>query len=281
MIYLIESFMRGDNDHPLRCLKIGYAKDIEDRLKTYRTHNPSVKLLKTREGDYELENYLHKYFKRYELSGYQEWFIYSKIIVNEFDLIEIPKEEYIKTNIINEIIPKTYEATFSKTSELLNELEKEFNNGVFKDNIHLAQFPKDLCNIRIKEVLCFLKNKEVDFYKNFNFLELPQMDEMCISNEHIFTYYKFLSKNIIMKEYEKLKEEKLQCSKKDIENYELLKLNSGHQENFLFDLRIRIMTLKNKKDYTGIDEKTGQPEINQILIIAEQRAIDMRSNIYL
>ena len=46
MLYLIESFMRDEQDNPLRCLKIGYAKDIEDRLKAYKTYNPSIKLLK-------------------------------------------------------------------------------------------------------------------------------------------------------------------------------------------------------------------------------------------
>ena len=120
MIYLIESFMRDDNDCPLRCLKIGYAKDVEDRMKAYKTYNPSVKLLKTREGDHDLENYLHKYFKRYELPGYQEWFIYSKKIIEEFELIEISwwNNEYIRTEIINKIIPKTYEIVFSKISPL-------------------------------------------------------------------------------------------------------------------------------------------------------------------
>ena len=34
MLYLIESFMRDEQDNPLRCLKIGYAKDIND-INTY------------------------------------------------------------------------------------------------------------------------------------------------------------------------------------------------------------------------------------------------------
>ena len=71
-----------------KCLKIGYANDVEERLKTYKTHNPSIKLLKSKEGDIELEHILHKYFKDFLLPNEREWFIYSDEIIDKFDLIE-------------------------------------------------------------------------------------------------------------------------------------------------------------------------------------------------
>ena len=127
MIYLIESFMRDEQDSPLRCLKIGYAKNVEERMKAYRTHNPSIKLLKTREGEHDLENYLHWYFKRYELSNFNEWFIYSNKIIDNFELIDIQEEtisldeylEYVRKEILFKIIPETYEIAFSKIFPLI------------------------------------------------------------------------------------------------------------------------------------------------------------------
>lgn len=187
MIYLIESFMRDDNDCPLRCLKIGYAKNIEERMKAYRTYNPSIKLLKTREGEHDLENYLHRYFKRYELSNFSEWFIYSKKIVDNFELIDIKEEtisldeylEYVRKEILHKIIPKTYEIAFSKISPLLDELEREFKEGRFNnDNLYL-EFPRDLCKTRIEGILNYLKNKEMDYYKDCDFsnirMDFPQI----------------------------------------------------------------------------------------------------------
>ena len=55
MIYLIQSAYIDDNDNFHKALKIGYAKDLEKRLAAYNTHLPSYKLLKTREGEEELE----------------------------------------------------------------------------------------------------------------------------------------------------------------------------------------------------------------------------------
>lgn len=93
MLYLIQSAYIDENDNFHKALKIGYAKDLEKRLAAYNTHLPSYKLLKTREGDEELEKLLHYHFNKYlikELHN-REWFEYNNEIINEFEKLE--KEE--------------------------------------------------------------------------------------------------------------------------------------------------------------------------------------------
>jgi len=74
MLYLIKS---GNY------LKIGSAQNIEQRMKTYKTHNPDFQLLATREGNKNEETQLHKLFK--DKKHYGEWFDYSEEIINTFN----------------------------------------------------------------------------------------------------------------------------------------------------------------------------------------------------
>lgn len=72
MLYLIES-----SDY----YKIGYCKDIETRMRSYRTHNPDWLLIDVMEGDRTKEQFLHNLLKlyRYKL----EWF-YKDDYILEF-----------------------------------------------------------------------------------------------------------------------------------------------------------------------------------------------------
>ena len=63
MLYLIES-----NDY----YKIGYASDIDRRLKQYNTHNPDYIVLDIKEGDTKDEALLHRKCKEFRIKG--EWF---------------------------------------------------------------------------------------------------------------------------------------------------------------------------------------------------------------
>ena len=63
MVYLIKSAYLDDNDNPKKCLKIGYAKNIDDRMIGYGTHNNlTVSLLKTIEGDLFFESLYHNFY---------------------------------------------------------------------------------------------------------------------------------------------------------------------------------------------------------------------------
>ena len=60
MLYLIIDAYLDENLEPKKCLKIGYAKSIDDRMIGYGTsNNLNVILLDTREGGYGLEKLLH------------------------------------------------------------------------------------------------------------------------------------------------------------------------------------------------------------------------------
>ena len=65
-------------------LKIGYTKNFASRMSSYRTHNPDIKVLDTREGTYSDESYLHKKLKRYAIDEYSEWMIYNEEIIKTF-----------------------------------------------------------------------------------------------------------------------------------------------------------------------------------------------------
>ena len=299
MIYLIESFIRSGDDHPLRCLKIGYAKDINDRMKAYKTYNPSIKLLKTREGEYDLENYLHKYFKRYELSDFNEWFIYSKKIIEEFEFVDIQEEtitideylEYVRKEILR-IIPKIYESLYMKIPKLLEELEKEFNINSYGEEIY-SEFPKDLCKERIKFILKFLERKEVEYFSSTDFsdirMDFPQimgrqrLKENKFKDECIFIY-KLSDETVTMEEYDRISKEKLRRSQVDLNSFRAVRedslTDSENLARMMYDLRLRIKTDRYSGDYTGIQERTGTPVINKLVMISERRAFELRSNTY-
>lgn len=67
MLYLIKQETKEQN-----YLKIGYAKNVQERLKTYNTHNADFKLLDIIEGDRDLEMYAHNLALNYVYKG--EWF---------------------------------------------------------------------------------------------------------------------------------------------------------------------------------------------------------------
>ena len=299
MLYLIEGFMRGDNDLPLRCLKIGYTKDIDERMRVYKTYNPSIKLLKTREGELDLEKYLHKYFKKYELLDFNEWFIYSERIVENFEIINIQEDtitvdeylECIREEILHKLIPETYKEVFSKIPELLMNLEIEFNEGLYNSDFY-SSFPKDLCEKRIKNVLRILRTRELEYFNDVDFsdirMDFPQimgrqrLKENAFKDECVFIY-KLSDKEITLEEYDKLSKEKLFQSSNDVKHYEvLLNSNTGNFciEKMIKDLRLRIRVQKYSEDYTGINEKTGAPQINKLVYIAERRAFELRSDVY-
>lgn len=93
MIYLIQDAYIDKNDNFHKVLKIGYTSNIDSRISQYTSHNFGFKLLKTREGDEELEKLLHYHFNKYLIkeSHNREWFEYNDEIINEFEKLE--KEE--------------------------------------------------------------------------------------------------------------------------------------------------------------------------------------------
>ena len=84
MIYLLRSYT--DNGS---LLKLGYAKELDNRLSQYKSHNPGIKLIKLREGSRILEKKFHLYFHFLKYSAYmKEWYVDNDDIVNLFSILE-------------------------------------------------------------------------------------------------------------------------------------------------------------------------------------------------
>lgn len=70
-------------------VKIGYTQDVEARLKTYRTHNPDVTLLRVIPGDKDTEKFLHDKLKIHRTTG--EWFTYNENVRSTIEAPELDK----------------------------------------------------------------------------------------------------------------------------------------------------------------------------------------------
>ena len=171
MIYLIQSAYIDDNDNFHKALKIGYAKDLDKRLAAYHTHLPSFRLLKSREGNEELEKHLHTYFSKYRLSNY-EWFEYNDDIIGEFDKITLDTILPIETITYN---PKVNKSSFSNRK---NKKDPELIKA-FQDLYLIFQTTNSDINKIIKEELekidlrLYIKkniNNWKEFYNSFTII---------------------------------------------------------------------------------------------------------------
>ena len=141
MIYLIQSAYLDENDNFHKALKIGYAKDLDKRLSAYNTHSPSYKLLKTRDGDENLEKHLHIYFSKYRLGNY-EWFEYNDDIIEEFDKITLetilPVESVIYEPKVNKNVQGRKDLRVIKIFHFLLRLlitDNSFINKIIKEEL--------------------------------------------------------------------------------------------------------------------------------------------------
>lgn len=71
MLYLVKS---GD------FVKVGYSRNINNRMNAYKTHHPDITLVKTKEGSKEDEKFIHGKYKDY--------------LVNNSEWMKLPKDKY-------------------------------------------------------------------------------------------------------------------------------------------------------------------------------------------
>lgn len=71
MLYLLES-----SDY----YKIGYAKDLSKRLRSYSTHNPDYRIIDVMDGDRSQELFLHNLCRSYRYK--LEWFYKEDFILD-------------------------------------------------------------------------------------------------------------------------------------------------------------------------------------------------------
>lgn len=68
MLYLIKQEGKEQN-----YLKIGYTKNLDERLKAYNTHNASFELIEFFEGEKDIETFAHNLLIQFKYKG--EWYI--------------------------------------------------------------------------------------------------------------------------------------------------------------------------------------------------------------
>lgn len=189
MLYLIK--LKGETN---TLLKIGYTKDIDQRLKTYKTHNPLVELIDIKEGDTLDESCLHNKLKEYLFDNSKEWFIEDNEIYNTWRnynrkiLSTKQKEILLRLRIFKKL---------TELARLLNPKNKEYLHiylgeipGYNKDTM-FKYFFKDHLNINKTEYI-----KEIAKLKEENFL-LPTKDaNLYILNPVMVEYIDSLDFNI-------------------------------------------------------------------------------------
>ena len=139
MIYLIESSTY---------YKIGYAKDVNKRMKAYNTHNPDFKLIDTLEGTKEVENTLHKLCKNYQVKS--EWFHKKEEVLLIWD-------------------------TYKKFSEYLNKTISENSKKIKEIGTQIEAVEADRKSV---EKLINIQQKLIDQYQQFleNLLAVANMN---------------------------------------------------------------------------------------------------------
>ena len=292
MIYLLQDSYLDDQDNSHKVLKIGYSKNSfqESRKSHYDTHNYGYKFLGEREGGIELESFLHKKYNSLRLEG--EWFQWSQEIIDEFPNINtlednITREEYLgylieyilsKLSLDQEKLKELY------LKELLEELKETYDS---QPEHQCFSYDEDLLKQRILCIweLAFLK--EYEFWSSYDLktvptdasLNLPQIIKKQRISESVFRedsklFRKILiseSERFLKKNFDKIIQDKLDGTESRIRLYNL----APHKEYALSDIRLVIRVYKYSESYVGIDEKTKLPKINRLVMLAEQRAIEL------
>lgn len=132
MLYLVE-----DRDY----LKIGYAKNIKDRMSGYKLHNCYAKLIDSKEGSILNEKELHELCKEWHYQG--EWFYNVpevKQIFEKYDNLDESKYIWFKKIVTeryislrkNKILPSLSNKDYTKIKNLFKEsVPKNLNSWIF------------------------------------------------------------------------------------------------------------------------------------------------------
>lgn len=122
MIYCLTSLDTEGN----KLYKIGYTDDIKSRMTHYQLHNPSIKLVKVKDGERIDEQCIHCYLHLKGLGKYRrEWYVDNKDVKR---ILSKPMDE------IKEFLWENKEKVFSKSKlrsvswfNLYKKLERVFN----------------------------------------------------------------------------------------------------------------------------------------------------------
>ena len=295
MIYLLQDCYKDNKGEYHDILKIGYSKDSfsKNRQGQYNTHNFGYKFLGEREGSCELENYLHKLLKEYNLS--REWFIYSQEVIDKFwktreeeisDFITQDElNEYIRYYILKHLVPSVDDLKELYLDQILFEISE-------KDTEYEEY--KDIYTREIMNVFDFVSSHEYEYFHNLNFntsenieilekcnLTLPQIVGRQRNRENPFKnniviFYRTIRKAEIedRETFDKTQEER----RKETLLNEFQKMSAQGQKAYL--QKLKRDSEKYIHDFVGISKKTGKPVYNSFIDIANERSWEVSQKDY-
>ena len=300
MIYLLQDCYKDNKGEYHDILKIGYSKDSfsKNRQGQYNTHNFGYKFLGEREGSCELENYLHKLLKEYNLS--REWFIYSQEVIDKFwktreeeisDFITQDElNEYIRYYILKHLVPSVDDLKELYLDQILFEISE-------KDTEYEEY--KDIYTREIMNVFDFVSSHEYEYFHNLNFntsenieilekcnLTLPQIVGRQRNRENPFKnniviFYKTKrkdDKDLTEEEFKKTQEERKRLTK---DLLDLFKEATKNQKiGYIQKLKDSIKVSKYENDYVSISKKTGEPVYNSFIEISQERGWEVSQKDY-
>lgn len=174
MIYLLRSYGKNRT-----LLKIGYAKDLDIRLRQYKTCNPDIELLESREGDLVFEQELHMYF---HLLGYgeamDEWYKDCSEVINSF--LNLTQNE------VEDKVWKERDKFYTPSYFNLFKLRKDAEDDTPQMKVYKKLYDPDtetskcefdllydkyMDNLRVQSInLSTLSPEAANFFKSFNSL---------------------------------------------------------------------------------------------------------------
>ena len=299
MIYLLQDCYKDNKGEYHDILKIGYSKDSfsRNRQGQYNTHNFGYKFLGEREGSCELENYLHKLLKKYNLS--REWFMYSEEVIDKFwkvseeDTLGFTSQdelnEYIRYYILKHLVPSVDKLKELYLDQILSEIKE-------KDTEYEEY--KDINNKNIIEVFELVSTKEYKYFSDLNFnssenieilkkcnLTLPQIvgrqrNRNNPFKNNIVIFYRTIRKTEIedRETFDKTQEERRNATKELLDGFSLL--TEKQKVQYIQKLKNDIKTSKYERDFVSISKKTGKPVYNSFIDIANERSWEISQKDY-
>lgn len=293
MIYLIESY----GEEGKKFLKIGYAKDIQQRMRAYDTHNPGYKLLKTREGGTELESYFHRRFSQFLYKN--EWFNWNQKIIDDFSSnpmeAELKGEEidsYLKKLLDDFLLPVNPYKLYKKYSEKIirelkirddwhNDEENTIRERILECFVEGNEIIKKwVDSLNPREVLLSDANIEclaVDISMDLiQILGRQRLGENPWKNSAIFRF-KTNTRKISQEEFNSILNEKIRRTESLLNSYDVVPLENKHDLANVFQSTARREKYRN--NYVAVNTHTGsdlQPCFNELVLVAEQRAFDIQ-----
>ena len=297
MIYLLQDCYKDNKGEYHDILKIGYSKDnfSKNRQGQYNTHNFGYKFLGEREGSCELENYLHKLLKKYNLS--REWFIYSDEVIDKFwktreeDISDFSSQdelnEYIRYYILKHLVPSVDNLKELYLDQILSEIsEKDIEYEEYKDI-----YKREIMNVfefvssheyKYFQDLDFNTSKNIEILKNCD-LTLPQIVGRQRNRENPFKnniviFYRTIRKTEIedRETFDKTQEERRKETQRLLDGFNLLK--PDQQKSYL--QKLERDSEKYIHDFVGISKKTGKPVYNSFIDIANERSWEVSQKDY-